>query len=145
MKYRRKIIYPSIEEIKFIAHELACELMTKTEPIPDFSTRFPNKLESCLVAPQQTFNQKDLYPTLIDKASILLYLLIKNHPFQNGNKRVAIMSLLYFLTVNKKWLRVDTRVLYNFARWIAESNADLKDAVVDAIKIFLTKNLEARL
>jgi len=55
------------------------------------------------------------------------------------------MSLLYFLTVNKKWLRVDTRVLYNFARWIAESNADLKDAVVDAIKIFLTKNLEARL
>lgn len=142
MKRKTKIIYPGVEEIQYVAHELACKLLGRYEPIPDFVTRFPNVLERCLGALRQTFNKKDLYPTLLDKASIFFYLMIKNHPFQNGNKRVAVMSLLYFLIQNKRWIRVDTKVLYNFAKWVAESNTDVKDAVLDAIKIFLGNNLE---
>jgi death on curing protein len=142
MNRKTKIIYPGVEEIKFMAHELACKLMGYDEPIPDFSTRFPNILERCLGALGQTYNKKDLYPTFLDKASILFYLMIKNHPFQNGNKRVAVMSLLYFLVINKKWIKVDTKVLYNFARWVAESDPNVKEAVVDAIRIFLNSNME---
>ena len=126
-----------------MAHELAAKLMSYDEPIPDFSTRYPDALERSLGSLQQTFNKKDLYPTFLDKAAVFFYLMIKNHPFQNGNKRIAIMSLLYFLRQNKKWIKVDTKVLYNFAKWVAASDANVKEAVVAAIKIFLKNNLES--
>jgi len=58
---------------------------------------------------------------LVGKASIMFYLMIKNHPFQNGNKRIAIMSLLYFLNKNGKWLNMDNKTLYDFAKNIAGS------------------------
>ncbi len=128
----------TIAEIEYIAHRLAKELMSWNEPIPDFDTRFPHRLESCVAVPFQRFAKKDLYKGFIRKASILFYLLIKNHPFQNGNKRIAVASLLYFLYKNKKWLRVDETELYNFAKWVAESNPKLKDATVAAIEKFLS-------
>lgn len=46
-------------------------------------------LESALAQPEMTFGGEDLYPTLIDKASVLAYSLCMNHPFTDGNKRVA--------------------------------------------------------
>jgi len=129
--------YISVDEVKYVAHTLAKELMSAHEPIPEFSTRFPNVLEQCLATSQQTFGGKDLYPTLVDKASMLFYVLIKNHPFQNGNKRVAVMTLLYFLRINGKWIRTDTISLYRFAKWVAESDSKLKDAVVNAIRDYI--------
>jgi len=65
--------------------------------------------------------------------------MIKNHPFQNGNKRIAVATLFYFLYKNKKWIKVDNQELYNFARWVAESNPKLKKATVDAIETFLNE------
>jgi len=127
----------SVQEVEYIAHRLAREMLTFDEPIPDFSSRFPNILESCLAVPFQSFSRKQLYPGLISKASILFYLLIKNHPFQNGNKRIAITTLFVFLYKNKKWIKVDTRELYNFAVWVAQSPAKLKDETVMAIEKFL--------
>lgn len=64
--------------------------------------------------------------------------MIKNHPFQNGNKRIAIVTLFYFLYTNKKWLKVDTQELYNFAKWVAESNPKLKKETIDAVETFLS-------
>ena len=64
----------SVKEVEYIAFRLAREMMSFNEPIPDFSTRFPNMLESCLATPFQTFSGKSLYPNLISKASILFYL-----------------------------------------------------------------------
>ncbi|KKS82383.1 MAG: Death-on-curing family protein [Candidatus Wolfebacteria bacterium GW2011_GWC1_43_10] len=127
----------NIIEVEYVAYRLAAELMKWNEPIPDFGSRFPNILESCLAVPFQSFAGKNLYKGLIEKASILFYLMIKNHPFQNGNKRIAMTTLLYFLFKNKKWLRVDEREFYNFARWIAESNPKLKEETVKAIQKFL--------
>lgn len=130
----------SVEEVKLVAHDLAKAHMEWGEPIPDFSTRFPNILEGCIETPHQTFSGQ-LYPGLIKKASILFYLMIKNHPFQNGNKRIAVTTLLYFLYKNKKWLRIDNQRLYNFARWVAESDTALKDQVVSAIEKILKDNM----
>jgi death-on-curing family protein len=127
----------SIAEIKFIAFRLAQELMSHNEPIPAFKTRFPNILESCVAAPFQSFEKKPLYRGLLGKAAVLFYLMIKNHPFQNGNKRIAITALLVLLHKNKKWLKVDTKELYNFAVWVAESPAKLKDSVIKGIQDFL--------
>ncbi|MFH1509221.1 MAG: type II toxin-antitoxin system death-on-curing family toxin [bacterium] len=124
-------------EVEHGAHKLAKEHMQWNEPIPDFDTRFPNSLESCLAVPFQTFAKKNLYKGLVDKAAILFYLMVKNHPFENGNKRIAITTLFIFLYKNKKWIRVDNQELYNFAVWVAESNPKLKEETVAAINKFL--------
>lgn len=126
----------SLAEAEYVAHSLARELLAWSEPIPGFSTRFPTVLERCLAGPFQTYGQKDLYPGLLAKAGILFYLMIKNHPFQNGNKRIAMTTTFYFLYKNRKWLRVDNQELYNFAKWVAESNPRLKDETVAAIEKF---------
>jgi death-on-curing protein len=129
----------TVKDVEYLAFVLARERLTFNEPIPDFSTRYPNLLESCLATPFQTFGKKDLYPTLISKASILFYLMNKNHPFQNGNKRIAITTLLVFLYKNKKWLELNTKEFYNFAVWIAESPPIAKRQTVEVIEEFIAK------
>ncbi|NPV84024.1 MAG: type II toxin-antitoxin system death-on-curing family toxin [Candidatus Aminicenantes bacterium] len=128
-------------EVEYIAFRLAREMLAFDEPIPDFSTRFPNVLESCLAVPFQTFSKKVLYSGLIAKASILFYLMVKNHPFQNGNKRIALTTLLYFLYKNKKWLKVEQQDFYNFIIWVAQSPAQVKQETVRGIEKFLRSHL----
>lgn len=131
----------TVKEVEYIAFRLAKEILSFNEPIPDFSTRFANILESCLAAPFQSFTGKSFYPGLLDKAGILFYLMIKNHPFQNGNKRIAMTTLCVFLYKNRKWLKADTQELYNFTIWVAQSPPKFKDETVRAIKKFLSGHL----
>ena len=128
----------TVKEVEYIAFKLAQEIMSFNEPIPDFSTRFPNILESCLATPFQSFMGKSPYPGLISKASILFYLMNKNHPFQNGNKRIAMTTLFVFLYKNDKWIDVDTKELYNFTMWIAQSPPKAMEETVKAIEKFLS-------
>ncbi len=127
----------TLAEVEYTAYKLAKQFMEWDEPIPSFESRYPHVLESCLLIPFQTFGRKNLYPGLIEKAAILFYLMIKNHPFENGNKRIAMTTLFVFLHKNKKWLKVDNQELYNFAKWVASSNPKLKDETVAAIRKFI--------
>ena len=136
---RTKII--TIAEVEFTAFSLAKELMTWNEPIPDFGSRFPNILESCLAVPFQTFNKKPLYRKLTGKASILFYLIIKNHPFENGNKRIAVMTLIVFLATNGKWLTVGRDNLYKIAVYVAESRPNMKDVIIKNLNRFLEEGI----
>lgn len=131
----------SVKQVEDLAFELARKHLSFNEPIPDFSTRFPNILESYLATPFQRFAGKYLYPSFVAKAAILFYLLIKNHPFQNGNKRIAITSLLLFLFANGKWIDVDEQEFYNFTVWVAQSPPKVKDDVVSAITKFIKSHL----
>lgn len=131
----------AIVEVEYIAFKVAETLMTWDEPIPNFGIRLPNILESCLQQPFISFDKKDLYRGIVGKASILFYLMIKNHPFQNGNKRIAVMSLLYFLYKNNKWLTVDNLILYKFACRIAKSDRKAKEKTLDFIQSFIKKYL----
>ena len=124
----------TVKEVEYIAFRLAREHLSFDEPIPDFSTRFPHILESCLLTPFQKFSGKSLYPSLISKASMLLYLMIKNHPFLNGNKRIAITTLLVFLHKNSKWIKMEAQSFYNLTVWVAQSPAELKEAAVMGIE-----------
>ena len=137
-----RIVPVTVSDVEYVAFRLAGErFSSSSETIPDFSTRYPNVLESCVAIPFQSFSGKGLYPSLIAKASILFYLMNKNHPFQNGNKRLAITTLLLFLQQNGKWLRADIQELYNFTVWIAESPAGSMDHVIDAIQKFIREHL----
>ena len=57
-------------------------------------------LESAVAQPKMTFGGKDLYPTIIEKASALGFSLIKNHPFLDGNKRTSHAAMEIFLVLN---------------------------------------------
>ena len=129
-------------EVERLAFILAQKHLTFDEPIPDFLTRFPNILEGCLETPFQKFFGKVPYPSLVTKGGMLFYLLIKDHPFQNGNKRIAITTLIVFLYKNNQWLKVGERQLYKFAVWVAESKPKDKDFVVMAICEFIRGHLK---
>jgi len=130
-----------LAEVQRVAYYLTKKYADFSEPIPEFVSRYPNVLESCLLVPFQKYDKKPLYKGLSGKSAILFYLMIKNHPFQNGNKRIAISTLLLFLFKNNKWLQVDNVVFYNFAVWIASSPPDMKEETVMAIEKFVKKNL----
>ena len=127
----------TVKEVEQITFKMVQEMLSFNEPIPDFSTRTPNILESSLAATFQTIEGKFLYPGFLTRAGMLFYLMIKNHPFKNGNKRIAITTLLTFLFANKKWLKADVQELYNFTVWIAQSPAQFKDEAVKAVEKFL--------
>lgn len=131
----------SLEVIRYTAHSLAIKTMSWDEPIPPFETRYSNILESCITTPFQKFENKYLYHGLISKAAILFYLINKNHPFQNGNKRIAITALLVFLYLNNEWLKADKTELYNFALWVAQSPAEAKEEIVKYIEKFIKRRL----
>ncbi len=131
----------TIEEVEHIAFKLARMKLSYDEPIPDFGTRFPNILESCLITPFQHFAGKPLYPSLVSKGGILLYLMIKNKPFERGNRKIAVMVLLVFLHKNDKWLKTDIKEFFNFIEWVAQSPAMLKEQVLSGIELFIRSHL----
>ena len=57
-------------------------------------------LESALAQPRATFDAQDLYPTVIDKAGVLAFGFTMNHPFVDGNKRIAHAAMAVFLDLN---------------------------------------------
>ncbi len=75
----------------------------------------------------QTFGGNELYPTLEEKAAMLLYLIVKNHSFTDGNKRIAASCFLYFLDKNEMLYKdnlpiIDNASLFTLTLLIAESN-----------------------
>jgi len=133
----------TVADVEYLAFRLARERLSFDEPIPDFATRYPHRLESCILTPFQTFGRKDLYPSLIGKAAMLFYLMIKSHPFVNGNRRIALTSLLTFLYKNDKWLAVNPHDLYKVTVWVAESPAEFKVQTVSSIEKFIGDHVTA--
>ncbi|MFA6585541.1 MAG: type II toxin-antitoxin system death-on-curing family toxin [Candidatus Paceibacterota bacterium] len=131
----------TVKEIEYVAFSFAQKLLTFNEPIPEFGTRFPNILESCIDTPFMQFDGKDLYRGLIGKSSVLFYFMIKNHPFQNGNKRIAVMTLLYLFHKNGKWLKMSNKDLYIFAKNIAKSKPIFREKIIMEIQETLKKHI----
>lgn len=90
----------------------------------------------------QSFEGEELYPTVEEKAANLLYLVIKNHSFLDGNKRIACALLIYFLEKNGLLFRgLDKRIsdttLVAVALMIAESRPEEKESMVALVMNFL--------
>lgn len=83
-------------------------------------------LESALAQPQQTFDGKDLYPTIEQKAGALLYSLCQNHPFTDGNKRVSFIATRSFLRRNGYDLDVETYDAEQFMHALARSELSIE-------------------
>lgn len=76
------------------------ESMRFAETSSLFGNEKDNSFKSTLGAIYQTFDGKDVYPTLEEKGANLLYMLVKNHSFNDGNKRIAAALFIYFLERN---------------------------------------------
>ncbi len=89
-----------------------------------------------------SFDGKDLYPTIEEKAANFLYLITKNHTFIDGNKRIAATLFIYFLEFynilyNKNGQVIDNNTLVAITLLIAQSNPKEKDILIDLVMNFL--------
>jgi len=79
-----------------------------------FGLMSSDRLEASIGALRQTMFGEELYPDLFSKAAILFCLLVKNHPFVDGNKRTAALALIEFLERNGYTLDATNDELYQF-------------------------------
>jgi prophage maintenance system killer protein len=86
-------------------------------------------LASLLGNLEQTFGGEPLYPNIETRAANLLYLVIKNHPFFDGNKRIGSLLFLHYLSKNQRPL-LEQNAMVALALLIAESDPRHKEAVV---------------
>ena len=84
-------------------------------------------LESALSAPFQTFDGRDLYPGILEKAARLGYGLICNHPFFDGNKRIGVHVLLVCLALNGVALSYDDEDLIQTALGVASGSVSFEE------------------
>lgn len=129
----------SLREAEYVAHRMARELMDYGEPVADFNTRYPGRLESCLDHPFTHLNGRYVYWTIYHRAAVLFYLVIKNHPFENGNKRMAVAIMMTFFYKNGMWIDTSPEELYDIAKMVAESHPKDKDVIIGVLKIGFKK------
>ena len=94
---------------------------------------------------RQCFNKRELYSSLEEKAANLLYLIVKNHSFIDGNKRIAAACFLFFLERNNSLIKNDKPILSNEALasltlFIASSKAEESAIVKQLIISILNRN-----
>lgn len=104
-----------------------------------FGKEKDESLKSSISAIYQTFDGKDLYPTIIEKAVNLLYFVVKNHSFVDGNKRIAASIFLYFLDKNQilDKIELDNDLLVSLTLMIANSKPTDKDLIVNIVSVLL--------
>lgn len=101
-------------------------------------------LESIINNIYQTWNNKDVYPTIEEKAANFLYIIVKNHAFIDGNKRIAATLFIYFLQFyNLLYIDnvpiIDNNTLASLTILIAESNPKEKEIMVNLIMNIISK------
>jgi len=115
------------------------ELIAKKEASDLFGQENSNRFKAILGSIYQTFDKKELYPSLEEKAAHLLYFIIKDHPFVDGNKRIASFLFVYFLDKNNFLYRksgekkINDNALTTLALLIAISDPKDKDRIIKII------------
>lgn len=124
--------------IKIIG-EIKKELSGKKEAGDLFGQENSEKFQGIIKGLYQTFGKKELYPSTEEKAAHLLYFVIKDHPFVDGNKRVASFLFVYFLDKNEYLYRengerkINDNALAALALLIAISDPKEKDGLIKII------------
>jgi len=132
----------SKEELEYMA-KLFGEYMRKEQEDNSsaYEIRNTEKLESSITQPFQEIGGQELYPTLVSKASMLYYFCIKNHPFEDGNKRMGIFVLIIYLAKNGYWLDTTNEELFDMTVYTAASSMKNKEEVVKKIEAFVERNV----
>ena len=108
-----------------------------------FALEINQGLKAIIGTIYQSFDDKDLYSTIEEKGANFLYLIVKNHIFIDGNKRIGATLFIYFLDfynllyINNRQV-IDNNTLVAITLLIAQSNPKEKDVLIDLVMNFLT-------
>ena len=122
------------------------ELRGKFGGSPLFGNEKDQSFKGSIGAVYQTFAGADLYPSIEEKAAILLYLVTKNHSFSDGNKRIAAFLFLWFMERNgilynsDGTKRIGNNTLVALTLMIAESRTEEMDTMVKVVVNLINKN-----
>ncbi|MCB8566303.1 RhuM family protein [Fusobacterium ulcerans] len=111
-----------------------------------FGKEKDKSLKGSLGAIYQTAFGKDVYPSIEEKAANLLYFIVKNHSFVDGNKRIAAAVFIYFMNANnllydeKGSKRIENNTLVAITLMIAESNSNEKDLIIKVLVNLINSN-----
>lgn len=143
----------SDKELHKITYKEATQKITELRKIYGNSELFgkekDNSFRSSISTIYQTFDQKDLYPSVEEKAANLLYLVTKNHSFVDGNKRIAAFLFLYFLEKNDLLFkesgekRIPDNALVALTLMIAVSQPSEKETMIKVIVNLINKKINA--
>lgn len=130
-------------EIQKLSYENAIKQISIWRDFQQAGKLFGNEkdesFKSSLETIYQTFDGVDLYPSLEEKAANLLYFVVKNHSFSDGNKRIAAGLFIYFLSLNDKLLnewgtkRIGDNALVAITIMIAESKPEEKEIMIKLV------------
>ena len=129
----------SYEEAKSAIAELKRQLIDKKEATELFGNEKDNSFAGTLQNIVQTFGGQYLYPSVEEQAAHLLYFIIKNHPFSDGNKRIGAFMFVWFLEKNKHRFKRDGEVKINdnalvaLALLVAQSDPAEKELMIALI------------
>lgn len=136
----RNITYEiRLDEALSAIEELKNVLMSKNEATPLFGNRKDDSFAGVLGNIVQSFGGEYLYPSIEEQAANLLYMVIKNHPFTDGNKRVGAFLFIWFLERNKHNLKrsgetkINDNALTALALLVAQSDPGQKDIMIQLI------------
>jgi prophage maintenance system killer protein len=108
-------------------------LISKNEASSLFGNEIAHGLQGILGNIEQTFDGGPLYPSIEEKAAHLLYFIIKDHPFTDGNKRIGSLLFLCYLNLQEIELSLNENGIVALALLVAESNPNQKDLIVKLI------------
>jgi len=150
IKGRKAKFILNYEECQRIIMEIKKELIAKKKASELFGQEVGRGFEGAIKEIYQTFDGKELYPTIEDKASHLLYFTIKDHPFIDGNKRIGSFLFVYFLDKNHYLYRstgekkINDNALTVLSLLIAISDPKEKDILIKIITNLLSDNYALR-
>jgi len=138
-----------INEIRIAISQLKQELIGKGEASELFAQQCGDGLESAINTIEQGFGGQWFYPNIASRAAHLLYLVIKNHPLTDGNKRTGSFLFLWYLRINQHLLAkpvdqlINDNTLVALALLVAESQPEQKELMIRLVEHFiLLKNTE---
>ena len=128
------------KETKEVLAQVKDELMKKGEATQLFANEKASELQGIIENLYQTFSAVELYPSVEDKASHLLYFIVKDHPFNDGNKRSAAFMFIYFLDKcdylykNSGEKKINDNALTTLTLLIASSDPKDKELMIKLVK-----------
>lgn len=141
-KHKPKYIITYEKALEAIS-KLKSDLKSKKEASDLFGNQRDKSFHGIIGTLYQTFGSKELYPSIEDKAAHLLYFIIKDHPFTDGNKRIGAFLFILFLSNNGYLFKangerkINDNALVALALLIAESNPKQKDTMIKLIMNFI--------
>jgi prophage maintenance system killer protein len=140
--HKKKAKYPSLKEFMHLI-----DLMKLDFNSDIFGKEKDEGFISAITSIQQQFDKKDIYLSLEEKASMLLYLIVKNHAFVDGNKRIAAACYLFFLERNQLLYTeqgqtiISNEALASLTLFVASSKAEEMETVKQLLVSILNRKM----